>query len=126
LSYTNEGGRVALRVKAEGRMVRFEIEDSGVGIPPDEQPNIFKKFFRASNASLMQPYASGVGLFVTETLIDAHGGAISFTSVEGHGTTFTFTLPVSAIARPSPDAATPAPRRTRRPPVPSRSGRRRA
>lgn len=126
LSYTNEGGRVALRVRPEGNMVRFEIQDSGVGIPPDEQPNIFKKFFRASNAALMQPYASGVGLFVTKTLIEAHGGAISFTSVEGRGTVFTFTLPVSTTPRRASHAATPAARRSRRPAVPSRSGRRSA
>jgi signal transduction histidine kinase len=124
LSYTNEGGRVSLRVRPEGGMVRFEIEDSGVGIPPDEQADIFKKFFRASNASLMQPYASGVGLFVTKTLIEAQGGTIGFTSVEGKGTVFSFTLPISESPSSAPHAPAPAARRTRRPAVPGRSRRR--
>lgn len=127
ISYTSEGGRVTLRAKAEGKMVRFEVEDSGVGIPVSEQREIFKKFFRASNAALMQPYASGVGLFVAKTLIDAHGGAIGFRSEEGRGTTFTFSLPVSDSSRPKPPSYdAPAARRPRRPAVPSRNGRRRA
>lgn len=123
LTYTPEGGRVTLRARPEGEFVRFEVQDSGVGIPPDEQPDIFKKFFRASNAALMQPYASGVGLFVAKTLIDAHGGSISFASEEGRGTVFSFTLPVSQKPRTAPHADAPAARRARRPAVPSRDGR---
>ena len=126
MSYTSEGGRVALRAAADGPSVRFEIEDSGVGIPPEEQPEIFKKFFRASNATLMQPNASGVGLFVVKTLVEEHGGKISFSSVEGRGTVFSFTLPVSQTPKPPRHAAAPAARRPRRPAVPGRSGRRRA
>jgi len=124
MSYTAEGGRVALRARMEGVMVRFEIEDSGVGIPPEEQANIFKKFFRASNAALMQPNASGVGLFVAKTLVEAHGGTIAFSSVEGRGTVFAFTLPVSQTPRARSRAAAPAARPRRRPAVPSRSRRR--
>jgi signal transduction histidine kinase len=93
MSYTHEGGRVTMRAEPAGRAVRFEITDTGVGIPGDEQPEIFKKFFRASNATLMQPNASGVGLFVVKTLVEAHGGEIGFRSVEGKGTTFWFTMP---------------------------------
>jgi two-component system phosphate regulon sensor histidine kinase PhoR len=73
--------------------VRIEVVDTGVGIPYEDQPNVFKKFFRASNASLMQPNASGVGLFVAKTLIQAQGGVIDFSSSEGHGTSFWFTVP---------------------------------
>lgn len=122
MTYTHEGGRVTLRARPDDKMVRFEVEDSGVGIPSDEQPEIFKKFFRASNATLMQPYASGVGLFVARTLIEAAGGSISFSSAEGRGTVFSFTLPVAHKSKAEPHAA-PAVRRTRRPAVPGRSGR---
>jgi len=126
MSYTAEGGRVALRARLDGAMVRFEIEDSGVGIPPEEQANIFKKFFRASNAALMQPNASGVGLFVAKTLVEAHGGTIAFSSVEGRGTVFTFTLPASQTPRTASHAPASAARSRRRPAVPSRGRRRRA
>lgn len=98
MSYTREGGKVALRAALRGRSVRFEVADTGVGIPLSEQPEIFKKFFRATNASLMQPNASGVGLFVAKTLVEAHGGTIGFVSTEGRGTTFTFDLPAAAGA----------------------------
>ncbi|HTK59943.1 MAG TPA: HAMP domain-containing sensor histidine kinase, partial [Candidatus Baltobacteraceae bacterium] len=117
MSYTHEGGRIALRAMREGDFVRFEVHDSGVGIPPDEQQKIFSKFFRASNANLMQPNASGVGLFVAKTLVEAHGGRVGFSSVDGRGTVFHFTLPVSETPNAKNDAATskkarprPAPR----------------
>ncbi|HJV32981.1 MAG TPA: HAMP domain-containing sensor histidine kinase [Patescibacteria group bacterium] len=126
MSYTHEGGRVALRATREGKFVRFEVQDSGVGIPPDEQGKIFSKFFRASNANLMQPNASGVGLFVTKNLVEAHGGAVGFSSVEGRGTVFHFTLPISETPKKKSDDATTKPRRARKPAVPGRSGRRRA
>jgi len=126
MSYTHEGGKVSLRAEAAGREVRFEVEDSGVGIPPDEQQKIFSKFFRASNANLMQPNASGVGLFVTRNLVEAHGGKVGFSSVEGRGTIFRFTLPVSDAPKPKSDVQPIKPRRGRKPPVPRRGGRRRA
>lgn len=125
MSYTHEGGHVALRAMADGKFVRFEVHDSGVGIPPDEQQKIFSKFFRASNANLMQPNASGVGLFVTKTLVEAHGGQVGFSSVEGRGTVFHFTLPVSEKPKAESDDQ-PKSRRDRKPAVPGRSGRRRA
>lgn len=94
IAYTPEGGRVTIRLRSEGGRVHVEVRDTGVGIPQEEQPRIFKKFFRASNAALMQPNASGVGLFVTKVLVEAHAGAIGFESAEGKGTAFFFSLPV--------------------------------
>ena len=126
MSYTHEGGKIALHAMRDGKFVRFEVHDSGVGIPPDEQQRIFSKFFRASNANLMQPNASGVGLFVTKTLVESHGGAVGFSSVEGRGTVFHFTLPVSETPKPKTDDASPKPRIARKPAVPGRGGRRRA
>jgi signal transduction histidine kinase len=96
MGYTREEGAVTVKAAQSGRAVKFEITDTGVGIPYEDQANIFKKFFRASNASLMQPNASGVGMFVTKTLIEHQGGEIDFASEEGVGTTFTFTLPATA------------------------------
>jgi signal transduction histidine kinase len=126
MSYTHEGGRVSLRAERDGSQVRFEVHDSGVGIPPDEQRQIFSKFFRASNANLMQPNASGVGLFVTRNLVEAHGGKVGFSSVEGRGTVFHFTLPASETPKPRSDAKPAKPRNARKPAVPGRGGRRRA
>lgn len=126
MSYTHEGGKVALHALRDDKVVRFEVHDSGVGIPPDEQQKIFSKFFRASNANLMQPNASGVGLFVTKTLVEAHGGTVGFSSVEGRGTVFHFTLPVSETPKAKNDVQPSKLRGDRKPAVPSRGGRRRA
>jgi len=93
ITYTTEEGAVEIQAKREGDYIRVVIKDSGVGIPYEEQQYIFKKFFRASNASLIEPNASGVGLFVTKTLIEAFGGTIGFESEEGRGTSFIFTIP---------------------------------
>ncbi len=101
MSYTPERGHVTLTVKQEQKWLRFEVADDGVGIPYSEQPEIFKKFFRASNATLMQPNASGVGLFVTKILVEAHGGKIDFESEEGKGARFWFTLPLPMLAEKS-------------------------
>lgn len=98
ITYTPEEGLVEVTAKRQGDYVRIEVRDSGVGIPYEEQHNIFKKFFRASNASLIEPNASGVGLFVTKTLVEAFGGAIGFESEEGKGTSFIFTIPAVAPA----------------------------
>lgn len=95
LTYTREGGSVEIRARKTGDFVRFEVQDSGVGIPYEEQQSIFNKFFRASNATLIEPNASGVGLFVTKTLVEAFGGQITFNSEEGEGTTFIFTVPIA-------------------------------
>lgn len=101
VTYTPEGGKVAVSARRDGDHVRVEVSDTGVGIPYEEQRDIFKKFFRASNAALIEPNASGVGLFVAKTLIEAFGGSISFRSSPGSaepgkGTVFIFTLPAAA------------------------------
>lgn len=71
----------------------FEIRDTGSGIPAMQQSHIFEKFFRADNASGQEIAGIGLGLFITRMLVEKMGGAIAFTSVEGRGATFTFTLP---------------------------------
>jgi signal transduction histidine kinase len=74
--------------------VECKIQDSGIGIPESQRDKLFSKFFRAANATKMEVGGSGLGLFITKNIIEAHGGKIWFTSKENQGSTFTIILPV--------------------------------
>jgi len=94
IRYTKVGGEVTVSLKGNKEEINFQIKDTGIGIPKDQQKRIFTKFFRGANAIRMETEGSGLGLFITKNIIEAHGGKIWFESEEGKGTTFYFTLPL--------------------------------
>lgn len=96
-NYTSEGGSISVRVYVKGHKVISEITDNGIGIPKTEQYRLFEKFFRASNGLKKNTEGTGLGLFLTKTIVESSGGSIWFTSTEGKGSTFTFTLPIKAL-----------------------------
>jgi two-component system NtrC family sensor kinase len=92
VKYTPENGTVTLTARAEGDLIILAIGDSGIGIPPADQPYIFDKFFRASNAR--QGYmGTGLGLSIVKSIVENHGGRIWLDSKPDEGTTFTVMLP---------------------------------
>ena len=93
--YNLPGGKVEISLKLKENKIEFSIRDTGIGIPKDQQKRVFTKFFRAPNAMRMETEGSGLGLFITKNIIEAHGGEIWFESEEGKGTTFYFTLPMA-------------------------------
>ncbi|MEK7646992.1 MAG: ATP-binding protein [Patescibacteria group bacterium] len=77
--------------------IRVIVADQGVGIPPNERSRIFEKFFRASNAIKTEASGTGLGLYITKTIIDGFGGRIWVESELGKGTTFYVTIPTSGM-----------------------------
>ncbi|MBI3442333.1 MAG: hypothetical protein HY007_01010 [Candidatus Sungbacteria bacterium] len=94
LKYTTPGGTVTLRVTNGKTKVGIEVKDTGIGIPKDQLHRIFNKFFRASNAMLLQTSGNGIGLYVAKNIVETHGGDMFVESVEGKGSIFSFMLPV--------------------------------
>ena len=101
IKYTPEGGKVTLSASIEGKTAQILVSDTGIGIPKAEIKNIFKSFFRASNAVNSQEMGSGLGLMLTRQLVKKLGGKLTFVSEEGKGTAFHVVLPLGNSAASS-------------------------
>jgi len=88
------GGEIYLTTEEHSGLAHIYFQDNGVGIPKDQQQRVFTKFFRGANVMRMETEGTGLGLFTTKNIIEAHGGRIWFKSKEGEGTIFHFTLPI--------------------------------
>jgi len=88
-------GKVEVTLRSKDGYVFCEVVDNGIGIPKDDQKYIFQKFFRAENVRRYQTGGSGLGLYISKSIIERSGGKMGFTSCEGKGTTFWFKLPVA-------------------------------
>jgi signal transduction histidine kinase len=94
LQYTPAGGRVSLRARRSGPMVRLDVVDTGIGIPAEQLPHVFERFYRVDKSRSRAGGGSGIGLTIARHLVEAHGGEMHATSEgPGQGSTFTFTLP---------------------------------
>jgi len=93
IRYNRLGGKVIISLEYNKRGIKVSINDTGIGIPKDQQKRVFDKFFRASNVMKMDTEGTGLGLFIAKNIIEAHGGKIYFESKENIGSTFYFTLP---------------------------------
>jgi signal transduction histidine kinase len=95
--YTSPGGQIVVTVRpaAEDGFIEVSVADNGVGIPLEDQPKLFDRFFRARSAVLTRASGAGLGLCIVRSLIELHGGRIWFESELGKGSTFYVTFPIA-------------------------------
>lgn len=96
VKFTPAGGSVVLRASNGDHRVHVDVVDSGVGIPEDEIPRLFERFFRASTARDGEMPGTGLGLVISQSIAHAHDTELKVSSEVGVGTTFSFDLPVDA------------------------------
>jgi signal transduction histidine kinase len=93
-------GEIRVRLRSDGNMACVDVIDRGVGIPPEELPNIFTPFFRGARAATQHKQGLGLGLFISSEIARRHGGKLEVQSEPGHGSTFTVALPLAAVGLP--------------------------
>jgi signal transduction histidine kinase len=93
LKYTQSGGRVQVSVKGSEDIAELVVKDNGRGIPEEDLPYIFERFYRADKSRNRMTGGSGIGLTITRTIVEAHGGSIEVHSIIDTGTEFIVTLP---------------------------------
>ena len=91
IKFTEPGGTVHVVCDRQNGLVRVAIADNGLGIPQEDLPHIFERFYRVSSAR--SPAGSGLDLSICRWVVEAHGGSIRIASTLGQGTTVTATLP---------------------------------
>ncbi|TWU59890.1 Sensor histidine kinase YycG [Rubripirellula tenax] len=96
IKYTPDGGEVVLRVASDERWIRIDIEDNGPGIPEDEQPKVFDKFYRCVATRESTERGNGLGLAFAREVARLHGGDLDLRSTLGEGSVFTLRLPTPA------------------------------
>ncbi len=99
INYTNSGGQVTVEVRVSPTQVTTAISDTGVGIPKDAMVHLFTKFFRVSNITQQASKGTGLGLYISKSIIERLNGKIWVESEIGKGSKFFFTLPVASVSK---------------------------
>lgn len=103
LKHTPKGGEVQVSTGSHGNEVRFEVRDTGRGIPREDVPHVFVRFYRVDKARSHDPRGgSGIGLTIAKHYVERQGGQIGAESELGEGTCFWFTLPTATTSQPDP------------------------
>jgi PAS domain S-box-containing protein len=94
VKFTPDGGKIEVRLAAEGDQAVLAVADTGVGIPAADRERIFDRFFRSAIATRQVIPGTGLGLTIAKDIVEAHNGTIAVQSEEGHGSTFEIRLPL--------------------------------
>ena len=93
IKYTEKNGKIKIWIEDDGEFVKINIQDNGIGIPKEDLPYIFERFYRVDKARSRKEGGTGLGLSICLWIAEAHGGYISVESEQGKGSTFTVHLP---------------------------------
>jgi len=94
INYSTDSGQVTVTAQCLGEYMEIKVADTGVGIPPEELPKIFDKFYRVKHPKTRQVLGTGLGLAIVKGIVEAHHGTIDVESVPDSGTTFRILLPI--------------------------------
>ena len=94
IKYSREGGSIRINIARTDKEAKITVEDDGPGIPEDELPHIFERFYRADKSRNRLTGGSGLGLAIVRSIAEAHGGSVFAESHEGSGTIITVLLPI--------------------------------
>jgi two-component system, OmpR family, phosphate regulon sensor histidine kinase PhoR len=95
IKFTPEGGQILLELHQHGELVRFSIQDTGIGIAQEDQERVFERFFKADKSRTKVNGGSGLGLAITKKILELHAGEIKMVSTPGTGTTFQVQIPAN-------------------------------
>jgi signal transduction histidine kinase/HAMP domain-containing protein len=101
IKYTPQDGRVAVRAQVSKKLLRFEVQDSGIGISPVDQPRLFEKFYRGGQREAREQKGSGLGLAIVRSIVERHGGKVWLESQLGQGSTFFLDVPLHQDGLPN-------------------------
>ena len=101
VKFTPDGGHVAVRAQRGGDQIQISVQDTGIGIAPEDQPRVFEEFRQVGKTSDRSREGTGLGLTLAKRFIELHGGRIWIDSELGKGTTFTVALPLARTAIPN-------------------------
>ena len=96
--YTLVEGNITVAARRDNGFVRVDVSDTGIGLSPEDQAQLFTKFFRAHDRSPQAGGGTGLGLVITRFLVELHGGRITVSSAPGQGSTFSFSLPALEVS----------------------------